>query len=51
MLEAIEEIHKVGYIHRDVKPSNFRMKGDKVYLTDFGTITEFIRNGVILPWK
>jgi len=40
MLNAIENVHNKGFIHRDVKPSNFlvgRAKArNKVYITDFG---------------
>lgn len=40
MLDAIEKVHDRGYIHRDVKPSNFVIgKGkarEHVYVVDFG---------------
>jgi len=40
MLYAIQAIHDAGYIHRDVKPSNFVLGSGKgynqVYLIDFG---------------
>ena len=41
MLSAIEEVHKAGIIHRDVKPSNFVMGRNpqrelNVFLVDFG---------------
>lgn len=40
MLDAIESVHDRGYIHRDVKPSNFVMGEEKgqsqVYIVDFG---------------
>jgi tau tubulin kinase len=40
MLSAIQRVHDAGYIHRDVKPSNFVLgpgKGyNQVYLIDFG---------------
>lgn len=39
MIDAIEEIHKRGIIHRDIKPDNFILGRDdckKVYAIDFG---------------
>jgi len=38
MLEAIEVVHDRGYIHRDVKASNFVLSQDtkKVFIVDFG---------------
>jgi serine/threonine protein kinase len=38
MLEAVNQVHSTGHIHRDVKPDNFRVHEGKVYITDFGTI-------------
>mmetsp|Transcript_12554 Transcript_12554/g.12349 ORF Transcript_12554/g.12349 Transcript_12554/m.12349 type:complete len:197 (-) Transcript_12554:1194-1784(-) len=38
MLDAIEEVHDRGFIHRDVKASNFVLSCDnkKVFIVDFG---------------
>ena len=38
MLEAIEEVHNRGFIHRDVKASNFVLSQDfkEVFIVDFG---------------
>ncbi|KAL0490458.1 serine/threonine-protein kinase [Acrasis kona] len=48
MIESLEGIHKLGYIHRDVKPSNFVMghksdprKRRRAYLIDFGLARKF----------
>ncbi|CAJ0566974.1 unnamed protein product, partial [Mesorhabditis spiculigera] len=57
-LEALEDMHALGYIHRDIKPSNLTIgvgaKRNIVYLLDFG-ISRKIRNEdgeIKLPrWK
>ena len=45
MIDIIEKLHNIGYIHRDIKPDNFRVHKDKIYLTDFGTIQEYKKAG------
>ena len=42
MLEVLEKFHGLGYLHRDIKSSNFRAKNGEVYLTDFGTVTSYL---------
>jgi tau tubulin kinase len=49
-LEAIEELHKIGYLHRDVKPGNYSVglsdrKGDirNIYILDFGMCRRYVR--------
>lgn len=34
--EALHEAHLAGIVHRDVKPANIVMDGDRPYLIDFG---------------
>lgn len=47
MLDALQQFHEMGYIHRDVKVANFRVnRSGKVYLTDFGLAIEYIKYGV-----
>ncbi|KAK6104536.1 Protein kinase domain family protein [Brugia pahangi] len=48
-VEAIEELHRVGFIHRDIKPSNFATgRNDlshgvrKIFLIDFGLSYHYI---------
>ncbi len=41
MLGCIEEIHKVGRIHRDIKSDNFRVHNNRIFIVDFGTILKY----------
>uniref|UniRef100_A0A7E4VDP2 Protein kinase domain-containing protein n=1 Tax=Panagrellus redivivus TaxID=6233 RepID=A0A7E4VDP2_PANRE len=46
-LEAIEELHKVGFVHRDIKPSNFAIGRKKnqarnLFIYDFGLARQFL---------
>uniref|UniRef100_A0A9J2PDW4 Protein kinase domain-containing protein n=1 Tax=Ascaris lumbricoides TaxID=6252 RepID=A0A9J2PDW4_ASCLU len=44
-LECIQELHKVGFIHRDIKPGNFAIglppKTHVIYILDFGIARKF----------
>ncbi|KAJ3151548.1 hypothetical protein HDU89_001991 [Geranomyces variabilis] len=42
MILAIEEVHKLGVIHRDIKPDNFLFDAEgHIKITDFGLATDF----------
>ena len=36
---AIEAVHKLGFLHRDIKPDNILLDGGHIKLTDFGLST------------
>ncbi|VDP13097.1 unnamed protein product [Soboliphyme baturini] len=49
-LDAIQELHNIGYLHRDVKPQNYAIglhayDRHKVYLLDFGLARKFVKDG------
>jgi len=49
MFNLIENFHKKGFIHRDIKPGNFIFNNkkpyDKLYIVDFGLSKPYIING------
>ena len=42
IIEIIEQFHKVYLLHRDIKPNNIMIKGEGIYLIDFGLSTFYI---------
>lgn len=56
VMDVLEYVHSVGYIHADVKASNLLLgfgKGNenKVYLVDFGLACRYMTNGVHKEYK
>ena len=45
MLEAIKQTHELGYVHRDIKASNFVINDSTgvVYICDFGLAKQHIK--------
>jgi len=41
MIDAVQELHQASYIHKDIKPENFRILGKKVVIIDFGLAMEY----------
>jgi tau tubulin kinase len=50
MLEGLEDLHNIGYLHRDVKPGNVTIgrQGEthKLYILDFGMARCYVRTDV-----
>jgi serine/threonine protein kinase len=52
MLKCIEAVHKGGYVHRDIKPGNFLLRGgtaNPVVIIDFGLSRRYVENGTTIP--
>ncbi len=41
LIEALESIHELFIIHRDIKPDNVMFKDGKVFIIDFGMATSY----------
>jgi ABC-type branched-subunit amino acid transport system substrate-binding protein len=48
LLNILKYVHSEGVIHRDLKPSNIMrgMKGDRLWLIDFGAVKQVVVTGV-----
>ena len=46
LLTALEDTHKAGYVHNDIKPDNIVVSGSKTTLIDFGCATQYMARGI-----
>lgn len=51
MIQLIETLHNKLLIHRDIKPNNFMMKNNKLYLIDLGMCKRYETNGIHMKCK
>ena len=42
MIEAVEELHNLGFVHTNIKPNIFRISNNRVFIIDLGHAREFI---------
>jgi len=36
MIQALESLHDLGYLHQDIKPDNIMRRGNELVLIDMG---------------
>ena len=42
MIQAIEDLHGLGFVHTDIKPEIFRIKKNRVFIIDLEHAREYI---------
>jgi serine/threonine protein kinase len=55
IVTLLENLHKVGFVHRDIKPNNFltgyKEDNDNLYVMDFGLSKQFLTKGKHIKLK
>ena len=42
MIQALEDLHDLGFVHTDIKPEIFRIKNNRVFIIDLEHAREYI---------